>query len=989
MSTNDSNSNNSISSLNSLSSERDKFRLDFSNICGLKSNLNSVFAHLQLARPDILALSETQVFSDLDLNQYDFPGYSFQPAFFPHRGVGIYIKNTLICSRLTTFEQRSNAKFAFIWLKLKVVNRDIYFCFLYRSSELNSDQTWVELDHLSSTIDSIYSSSPQAEVIIAGDFNVHNDQWLPFSHTRDLPGIYLELFSSLNLLTQIVDQPTYNPRAAGQLTSLLDLFLTTDPFKYDVKVNAPLGNSDHSLISISYRSSALLNSSNNRKLVWHFKRARWDDLNLFFSNYDWSHCFHHDVDSACTLITNKILSGMNRFIPHNFIKIRNSPETWFTNRSKQAIKAKNAAFLAFKRNPSDSSKSLFVSARNTCSSIIAHDKHLFDLKIKAKILSSPKNDRHFWSLVKSVKSNFVKSSIPPLVDTAGIIIDPRLKANLLAKKFSSNSKLDNTIQPVPNIPNTGTSMKNIYFRDRAVLKVLLSLDIHKSAGPDGIPPIVLKNCARSLVEPLRRLFYKSYSSATFPSLWKIANVCPIPKKGGSSSDPNNYRPIAITSILSKVMEKVINHKFLAYLEKYHLLSDRQYGFRSNRSTGDLMTLLTENVSRAIHNFGECQTISLDIAKAFDKVWHRGLLAKLLAFGTGFTFHNWVSSFLSSRSIRVVLDGVQSDSFPIEAGVPQGSVLSSALFLIYINDLLTVTVNPIHSFADDSTLHSVYELPQNHKRSDVLSKRVRMVDSINRDLDIISAWGKDNLVSFNANKTQACLFSNKRNISVPSISFENVTLSQTSHLNLLGITLGSDLIWQDHILSSAKKAACRLGFLRRSKKYFNSENIILMYKSFIRPILEYNSHIWAGAPSSSKIIVDRIQTRAFRIVSNDSLCTTVDSLEHRRNVGALGLFYRYFNKDCSSELCNIIPAVATFNVTTRLASNAHPYTIVSNFSRTNKSRNSFISRSSRLWNRLPSEVFPVSYNLSKFKSNVNAYLRRDPLRISPGQLYPNV
>ena len=142
---------------------------------------------------------------------------------------------------------------------------------------------------------------------------------------------------------------------------------------------------------------------------------------------------------------------------------------------------------------------------------------------------------------------------------------------------------------------------------------------------------------------------------------------------------------------------------MAYIELNALISDRQHGFRRNRSTGDLMAYFTEKWNQAIHGFGESKVVALDITKAFDRVWHEALVQKVSAYGVGNRFVCWLTSFLQNRSIRVVIDGYSSNFKSINAGVPQGSVLSPTLFLIFINDLLSLTANPIYSFADDSSL----------------------------------------------------------------------------------------------------------------------------------------------------------------------------------------------------------------------------------------------------------------------------------------------
>lgn len=188
-----------------------------------------------------------------------------------------------------------------------------------------------------------------------------------------------------------------------------------------------------------------------------------------------------------------------------------------------------------------------------------------------------------------------------------------------------------------------------------------------------------------------------------------------------------------------------------------MLNDHQYGFRSKRSTGDLISFLTHQINNCIHGYGESQLISLDIAKAFDAVWHKCLLSKMTSFGFDISLVQWTESFLSNRSIRVVMDGISSDRYGLQAGVPQGSCLSPTLFLIFINDLLSCTNNSIHSFADDSTLHSSYTLPRNHVPEDVRLARINMSKSLNDDLSKISIWSEDNLVKFNASKTQSCFF----------------------------------------------------------------------------------------------------------------------------------------------------------------------------------------------------------------------------------------
>lgn len=518
-------------------------------------------------------------------------------------------------------------------------------------------------------------------------------------------------------------------------------------------------------------------------------------------------------------------------------------------------------------------------------------------------------------------------------------------------------------------------MPSIFFRARAVKRVLADLNVNKSSGPDGIPALVLKQCSSTLARPLAKLFCLSYRAGIFPSCWKLANVTPIPKKG-EANNPENYRPIAVCSALSKVMESMINHHLVRYLESNGLLNDRQYGFRKGRSTGDLLALLSERWNGSIHRFGEAKVVALDISKAFDRVWHEALVSKLIAFGVGSHFSRFISSFLKDRTIRVVIDGVFSDEFRINSGVPQGSVLSPTLFLIFLNDLLSITSNPIYSFADDSNICHSYSFDRRPSLLEIGARRSNMNDALTSDLITISEWGRANRVDFNARKTQCCFLTHRRDAGagvLSSVSMGNVNIEEADALDVLGMRISCDARWNDHIFRVSKEAFKCLGFLKRCRKYFTPSDLLTIYRTFIRPRMEYNSHVWAGASKSILKLLDRVQERVKVLINDSRVSNSIDSLEHRRNVACVSLFYRYYNGRCSREIRGLVPDNHIFLRGTRTSRRAHPFVVDCPVNRTMHYReNSFFARTARLWNDLPAEVFPVSYDIGKFKSNVHKH-----------------
>ena len=171
------------------------------------------------------------------------------------------------------------------------------------------------------------------------------------------------------------------------------------------------------------------------------------------------------------------------------------------------------------------------------------------------------------------------------------------------------------------------------------------------------------------------------SESCFPNTWKYPSVIPVFKNCGERSDPRNYRPISLLPIISKIFETLINTSIVNHLNSQNLFSDYQYGFRSGRSTADILTVINERIYRSLNASGETRAVALDISKAFDKVWHAGLMLKLTGYGVQGSLFNIIKSFLSDREIKVVLHGQSSKAYSVNDGVPQGFVLSliSSLF----------------------------------------------------------------------------------------------------------------------------------------------------------------------------------------------------------------------------------------------------------------------------------------------------------------------
>ena len=247
---------------------------------------------------------------------------------------------------------------------------------------------------------------------------------------------------------------------------------------------------------------------------------------------------------------------------------------------------------------------------------------------------------------------------------------------------------------------------------------------------------------------------------------------------------------------------------------------------------------------------------------------------------------------------MVLDGKSSQEYPVNAGAPQGSILGPTLFLLYINDLSDDVICDIAIYADDATLYSKCD------RASDLWQKLELASELESDLRDTVDLGKKWLVDFNAGKTQLVSFDRSNNNSSIDVKMDGSVLEETS-FKMLGLTFSSKLDWGSYIISIAKTASKKIGALIRCVKFLSPEVALFLYKSTIRPCMEYCCHVWAGAPSCYLELLDKLQKQICGTVG-PSLAASLEPLAHHQNVASLSLFYRYYFGRCSLEPAELVP-----------------------------------------------------------------------------------
>ena len=472
------------------------------------------------------------------------------------------------------------------------------------------------------------------------------------------------------------------------------------------------------------------------------------------------------------------------------------------------------------------------------------------------------------------------------------ITDDKEKAEMFNKFFSSYSDINTSHAALPaNVGHIAHSLDQIQITEKEISDLIMNIDTSKATGCDLVSSSMLKQAGDSIVPSLTRLFNVSLHTGAFPNSWKLANVTPIFKKNDKSLI-DNYSPVSLLSCVGKLFERAVFKHVFNFLRDNNIISLKQSGFIPGDSTSYQLVHLHHLFTEALENQKDIRIVFCDISKAFDRVWHEGLLFKLRKIGINGSLLQWFSNYLYNRKQRVVINGQHSSWSSIKAGVPQGSVLGPLLFLIYINDITSVIQSEVRLFADDTIVYVFVDNPSDS------------ADALNLDLANMTDWANQWLVRFSPPKTVTLNISKKKKkLPRPPLSMDNTVLKEVKSHKHLGVTISNDLSWKEHIESISVSASQCLDVLNALKYKLDRATLERLYFSFVRSKLEYSSIVWDNCFKYEKDLIENVQLRAAKIVSGAINKTSReliykelgwDSLEERRRKQRLVVMFKIKN-----------------------------------------------------------------------------------------------
>ena len=345
-------------------------------------------------------------------------------------------------------------------------------------------------------------------------------------------------------------------------------------------------------------------------------------------------------------------------------------------------------------------------ARNKCNAKVKEAKRKYHRNL---IEENKENPHKFWDAVKKVFPS--KNNSSP--DSTTKTFEKQALVNTFSEYFGSVvTKLKSKIILFSNLVwrantkrarRTDTFFKFSYVSKIFVERQLKTLKRRKAAGWDDLPAGMIKDCRSAISKPLTYIINLSLKEGIVPTKWKCARVAPI-HKSGDAKNPENYRPISVLPIFSKILERLIHTQLSKHLETNNLLTDYQFGYRSKRSTKLASTLLCDNIRSSIDQGNMVGAVFIDLTKAFDTVGHTVLLHKLVEYGIQDVEHEWFSDYLFHRVQYISVEGTSSRKRPLMSGVPQGSILGPLLFIMFFNDFPECLTNSkVIMYADDTVI----------------------------------------------------------------------------------------------------------------------------------------------------------------------------------------------------------------------------------------------------------------------------------------------
>ena len=904
---------------------------------------------VSLHNPILIGVTETWFSDCIDSSEVSLPGFSLFRADrigSTGGGVAFYVRSAL-SPQLVYVGMSAEELVEQIWLDINIHGVSILFGLIYRSP-CSIYSAWLE---------QLTRLAGRRRVVVMGDFNCPDINWSADSHVSRLSPISTLLLGVARScgLSQLVREPT---RLSPTGNSILDLLLVSDELLVShVRCFPPLSTSDHCIVAANLLVSSVSTTATMKRNFW---KADLDMIRIKASELSW---FPTDegVESRWKVIKSNLQGLTDVYVPLAAASVPSARPPWLTKPIRALLHRRGKAWRRFRDSGLPNDYDSYKSLRNLCKLRLRQSKKLYETALLDNCATRPKQ---LFAYIN--RKSRTPPGIPDLRDSSGHWFhDNHDKACLFAAQYSSIYSGANTSNVPSHCSHSPASdmdeLSDVNFTEGDIYSLLRTINSTKSPGPDGIHPLIVKTLAAVLAPPLYSLFRMSLDTATLPLDWKTGIVRPY-LKGGDTADPANYRPICMSSVVIKVLEKLVRNVLDHFLARKGFFSSAQHGFVPGRSCITNLMLSREQWCDAWGARLPVHVILIDFSKAFDRVNHRLLLDKLMALGVSGLLSNWISAYLRNRIWKVAIGDSFSGDVVAESGVPQGSVLGPRLFTVFVHDLPSVIDSNCLLYADDLKVWRVISTP-------------RDVDILQNDLNKLSDWATGNHLPIHPQKSEALVVSRENASVCYSVMGKNIPV--VSGARNLGLLVRQDLKTADHTVKARNAGLRLLWKFRRSLTHWSSGMFCTVLKTFIRPVMEYGAPVFHPITRAEMLSLEDVQRIGSRMIPRIGRWHYIDrckylklfTLEYRSHRADLILLFRTIVLHQFPDLFSL------FVLDTPMSRSGHPYRLAVIRPVNRPLSIADIYRWSHrvipLWNSLPSSIVTAN-SLAIFKTSLDEY-----------------
>lgn len=800
-------------------------------------------------------------------------------------GVLILVRNDICHHRINSINTKCIENIGINIDKIDLLIRSVYF----NGNSANVQYFKHDIQNLTNTRKKFY---------ICGDLNARHSNWNCLANnTAGNQLLKCSLKSDYNIHYPL--DHTYVPTAKSKNPSTLDLILSNDPYRISQPSAVNNLGSDHLPVSFTiFRETARSAPTE----IFNFSKANWkkfqanmgektknlnnsyqpeqikstDDLNVLINKFQSSIIESRNVSVPKVIVKN---SGY-RNLPDNILKMIR----WRNYSRRKWLSTRQDHYLQYMK----------MMNRMIAANVSKFRNEEWNKTLKEFTVTGSKQ---FWSVTKAIKNTY--NSIPPIVSNGITHVTDTDKAEAIATGFNEsynltinqNSTVENEVNSVvaevsSNLINSDEIIKT---DDTEVVGIIKRLRVKKSAGFDEINNRLIKQLPIASIRFLVLIFNLCMSFGFFPDAWKTAKVIAIPKPNKNKSDPKSYRPISLTACIGKIFERVILTRMNNFILDNEILNNEQFGFRAGCSTTHQVKRIDNMVKHQFRFKKSTGLVLLDIEKAFDSVWHNGLVYKLSKNGFPLYLIRAIQSFIFNRSFFVSIGKANSGTRNIFAGVPQGAVLSPTLFNLFIFDFPIPNRCGVALYADDAAVYC------SHHMFSFLKTQLEL--GIQEIMNYYKIWK----IKVNTSKTECIYFSlrkDKRRLPNGPLNINGELIHWSDKAKYLGVTLDPKLTFVKHINEAIRKAtvfSVILTPLTRRSSDLNVKNKLLLYKAILRAVLTYAAPVWLNSTKTALRQVQIFQNKCLRRILKSEPRTRITALHDEANIPMIIDFIRSINE----------------------------------------------------------------------------------------------